>query len=142
MSIQLQTETRAWVSWNIDNLNFPELQAEENFMMDIVPEEYREEHRCDDNNSETTPPSTGKIRWREYFPRQAGQGLRKEPTSFESLRNAQVDKRESIWGAFMDEGDWDFARWILTSGITHASIDELLKLKKVSKMLVVEYRTY
>jgi hypothetical protein len=58
------------------------------------------------------------------------------------LHNAQVARGESIWGAFLDEGDWDFAWWILKSGITHASTDKLLGLKKVSKMLIVEYRTY
>ena len=61
---------------------------------------------------------------------------------FELLHNAQVTRQESIWGPFSDEGDWDFARWILTSGTTHASTNKLLELKKVSKMTVVDYRTY
>jgi hypothetical protein len=42
---------------------------------------------------------------------------------------------------FSDEGDWDFARWILKSGTTHASTDELLELKKVSQIFIVEYIT-
>ena len=61
---------------------------------------------------------------------------------FESLCNAQVARGESIWGSFSDEGDWDFARCIVESGITHASINELLELKKVSKRFVAKYTTY
>lgn len=61
---------------------------------------------------------------------------------FESLRNVQVTRGDSIWGMFLDEGDWDFARWILKSGITHASTDALLELKKVSKIFVVENGTF
>jgi hypothetical protein len=56
---------------------------------------------------------------------------------FEYLHRAQVARGESIWGMFVDEADWDFARWILKSGITHASTDKLLELKKVSKCVVV-----
>jgi hypothetical protein len=55
---------------------------------------------------------------------------------FDCLRKAQVARGESIWGAFLDEGDWEFARWILESGTTHASINELLDLKKVSKCVI------
>lgn len=52
---------------------------------------------------------------------------------FKHLLDAQVAREESIWGEFFDEDDWDFAQWILKSGITHLSINELLELKKVSK---------
>ena len=62
---------------------------------------------------------------------------------FESLHFAQVARVEPIWGMLSDEGDWEFAHWIvLKSGITHALADELLELKKVSKMFIVEYTTY
>jgi hypothetical protein len=61
---------------------------------------------------------------------------------FESLCNAQVARGESIWGQFADEGDWEFAQWILKSGTTHTSTDELLDLKKVSKKIIFEYRTH
>jgi hypothetical protein len=61
---------------------------------------------------------------------------------FESLHNTQVARGESIWGQFADEGDWEFAQWILKSGTTHTSTDELLDLKKVSKKIIFEYRTH
>jgi hypothetical protein len=73
--------------------------------------------------------SSSKPRWRDSFPHPAGKAIRKEPTAFRSLHDAQVAGGRSIWGAFSDEGDWDFAQWILRSGITHASIDDLLELK-------------
>ena len=51
---------------------------------------------------------------------------------FKTLHNAQVIRGESIWGKFSDEGDWNVAQWILDSGTTHAAINKLLKLEKVS----------
>ena len=59
---------------------------------------------------------------------------------FESLRNAQVARGESVWGSFSDEKDWELGWWILKSGTTQASTNELLQLKKVSKFFLVEYR--
>jgi len=131
VSVQLQRETRTPnLDWNVDY--FPELLDEP-----LVLEE-RVEGCCDEDNSENTPPP--EARWRQYFPRQAGQGIRRAPTMFESLRNAQVARGASIWGAFTDEGDWNFARWILKSGTTHSSANELLGLKKVSKDLLSSAR--
>jgi hypothetical protein len=91
------------------------------------------QHRGDEDDSENTPSQSSNARWREDFPQHAGQGIRRELTMFESLSIAQATGGESIWGAFSDEGDWDFARWILKSGTTHASTNELLELKKVSQ---------
>lgn len=109
--------------------NFPELPAHE----DRVPEEpesdSEEERFADEGDSENTPPS--KTQWREDFPYEAGQRIRREPTMFEVLHNARVAKGESIWGAFSDKDDWALAQWILKSGTSHALVDELLKLKKV-----------
>ena len=124
------TETQA----RTDKPNFPELPADEPPVLVEHGEGY------DKDNHENTP--SFKARWREYFPCRAGQALRRQPTTFELLRNAQVARGESIWGMFSDEGDWKFARWILESGTTQASTDELLKLKKVSERFVVEYTTY
>lgn len=73
-------------------------------------------------------------RWREHFPHPAGQGIRREATAFESLRDDLQARGGSIWGTFLDDGDWKLAKWILDSGATHASIDKLLDLKKVSQI--------
>jgi hypothetical protein len=113
------------MDWNADAPYIPEPDDEPPVLEEHAGENQDEDH--DDGNPSSKP------RWRDYFPHPAGQGTRKEPTAFESLRNAQVARGESIWGMFTDEGDWDFARWILKSGTTHASTDELLELKKVSQ---------
>ena len=64
----------------------------------------------------------------------------REPTMFESLCNTQVTRGESVWGSFSDEKDWELGQWILKSGTIQASMNELLQLKKVSKIFLVEYR--
>jgi hypothetical protein len=62
---------------------------------------------------------------------------------FESLRAAQVARGESIWGLFSDEGDWEMAQWIIRSGTSHTSTNDLLGLKKVSIVRVTgKYSTY
>lgn len=124
------------VDWDVDISNSPELPPDEA----VVLEDSEEESRRDEDDSESTPSSNA--RWLERFPHQAGRGLRRELTMFESLRNAQVARGESIWGKFSDEGDWEVARWILKSGTTQASTNEFLELKKVSKKIVAEYWTY
>lgn len=108
-----------------DELPNPEEHQEERH----CSEERRQEQRCEDHSES---PLSHKARWLEYFPHPAGQGIRRAATAFESLRNTQITRGESIWGKFADEGDWDFARWILKSGTTHASTNKLLELKKVS----------
>jgi hypothetical protein len=95
---------------------------------------------CDKDDSEDI--LSPKARWREYFPRCAGQALRREPTMFESMRNTQVAQNQSIWGRFSDEGDWEIARWIVESGTTHTSTNDLLELKTVSKQIIVKCTTY
>lgn len=107
---------------------------------DPVLEMHGESQAEDDG---VTPSKGPKPRWRDHFPHPAGRRLRREPTAFESLLDAQVAQGGSIWGKFSDEDDWNFARWILRSGTTHTSTDDLLELKKVSRRkIVIEYKTY
>jgi hypothetical protein len=113
---------------NVDKNDFSELPADE----PPVLEERREECQHDEDYSESTPPET---RWREDFPHQAGHGLRREPTMFEALHSSQVANKESVWGAFSDEGDWEVARWLLNSGTTQAFTNKFLELKKVSEKI-------
>jgi hypothetical protein len=134
VSVQLQTETQA--DEPEPPVDEPGPPDEPELPGDEPGPPANEPYRCDEDNT----PS--KARWREDFPHQAGRGLRREPTVFESLRDAQVARGESIWGMFLDEGDWEIAQWILKSGTTHASTNELLELKKVSKRFINEYRTY
>ena len=126
MSIWLPDEVLI-VDWDADTPHFPDPPADELYGQgERQDEQHREYH------DENTPSPKG-ARWREYFPHPAGLGIRRGATMFESLCHAQVANEESIWGTFTDEADWDLARWIITSGTTHTSADELLDLKKVSK---------
>jgi len=113
------------IDWNVDAPQNPEPVDEPH-----VQEEHEENQ--DEDHSKETPSATP--RWRDNFPRPAGQVIRRESTAFESLRKAQVDRGNSIWGTFSNEGDWEFALWILKSGTTHAATDELLELKTVSQI--------
>jgi hypothetical protein len=111
---------------NADAHHFLEPPADEPPILEERGENQGEDH--DDRTSSASKP-----RWRDDFPHPAGQGIRREPTAFESLRDAQIARGESIWGVFLNEGDWALARWILKSGTTHTSTDELLELKTVSQ---------
>lgn len=93
----------------------------------------------DNANSGATP--LNKPRWRDHFPLPAGQRIKQEATTFELLRNAQVERGDSIWGSFKDKGDWDLACWIVESGTTKTSADQLLDLEKVSQKNV-KHTTY
>jgi hypothetical protein len=124
------------VDWNVDKAISPEIPADEA----LVLEESEEESHRDKDDTGSIPSFNA--RWHEAFPHQAGRGLRRELTTFESLRNAQVTRGESIWGSFSDEGDWEVAQWILDNGTTRASTNKLLGLKKVSKKLIAEDWTY
>ena len=89
---------------------------------------------CDENISNRPSESPfAKARWREDFPHQAGQRLRRGLTMFKSQRNAQVTRGESIWGPFLGKGDWNVAQWIIDSGTTQEYTNKLLKLKNVSR---------
>ena len=81
-----------------------------------------------------------KAQWREYYSSQARWGLCQEPTMFETLHSSQVAKGESIWGRFLDKGDWEVAQWIVELGMTHTLTNKFLELKKVSKIFIVESR--
>jgi Plavaka transposase len=123
------------VDWNVDKPNVLALPADDA----LVLEESEGEYDRESDDGESTPSSDA--RWREDFPHRAGQALRRNPTMFEALRNAQVARGESIWGMFADEGDWEFAKWILKSGTTHSSTNKLLELKKVSQKNVATEST-
>jgi hypothetical protein len=117
--------------------SIPDLPVDEPVQVDL--EEHGEEGRPAEDTNEVTQ---SKARWQEHFPHQAGHRLRREPTMFESLHNAQINSGESIWGMFLDEGDWEVAQWIVKTGTTQADANEFLKLKKVSKQIIVKRRTY
>jgi len=43
-----------------------------------------------------------------------------------------MERNEAPWSPFESEEEWEFARWIMTLGVSQKKIDSLLKLKMVS----------
>ncbi|EPQ55314.1 hypothetical protein GLOTRDRAFT_129596 [Gloeophyllum trabeum ATCC 11539] len=77
--------------------------------------------------AEDSEPVTGRERFVEGFPGIAGQGLRREETRFDKLRRTQEERRQAVWDPFVDEEEWELARW-LAKNVGQNQIDEFLKL--------------
>lgn len=72
-------------------------------------------------------------RWVQPFPvdRKAGAILERCTTQFQKLREEQKRKGHAPWGFFESEDEWEFAQWLMTSGLSHKKIDQHLRLKTV-----------
>jgi len=68
----------------------------------------------------------------EWYPGVATTVLGRKKTRFESLEAAELESGSSEWAPFRDEGEWEFA-WFLMKNLGQTKIDELLKLSTVSK---------
>ena len=88
------------MNWNVDKPNFSELPADNDKALAL--KESEEESVCVKDNSKSTPSFNAQ--WCEAFP-QAGWGLRRKITMFESLHYTQIARGESIWVMFSDKGD-------------------------------------
>ena len=51
---------------------------------------------------------------------------------FESLREGQQASGNEPWAPFSSVEDWDYARWIMNSGLSQRRIDSMLSLDLVS----------
>jgi hypothetical protein len=70
------------------------------------------------------------------YPGSAGKPVKKEKvdTPFEELRKARgvnVNKHHPL----ASEDEWKFVQWLMKSGVTHKSLDDLMKLNMVSTLL-------
>ncbi|KAJ7858828.1 hypothetical protein B0H14DRAFT_3085030 [Mycena olivaceomarginata] len=72
-------------------------------------------------------------RWYQPFPENhsAGGVSRACKTQFEKLQEEQKKKGLAPWQPFDSGDEWELAHWLMTSGLSNASIDKYLKLKKV-----------
>lgn len=52
---------------------------------------------------------------------------------FERLKGKQNLSGQEPWAPFSSVEDWDYARWIMESGLSQRQIDSMLKLDIVSK---------
>jgi len=65
----------------------------------------------------------------------AGEPQPKPPNTsndFERLREGQQASGNQPWAPFSSVEDWDYARWILNSGLSQREIDNMLALDLVS----------
>jgi hypothetical protein len=56
-------------------------------------------------------------------------------SGFEQLRDEQLSKGEQPWFPFTSVEDWDYARWIMESGLSQMEINKMLKLDIVSEYI-------
>src|ERR1700675_435293 len=71
-------------------------------------------------------------RWVESFPGPAGLAKPgKVDTTFEKLQAEGKSQGNAPWAPFDSEEDWEFARWLMTSGVGQKQMDKLLKLSIV-----------
>lgn len=89
--------------------------------------------RVDDE--EETPVRMANI-FEEFEP-PAGDPLPKPPNSlsnFEQLLDSQRASGSEPWAPFSSLKEWDFARWIMNSGLSKREMDDLLSLDYVRKI--------
>ncbi|KAF8808461.1 hypothetical protein BYT27DRAFT_7255574 [Phlegmacium glaucopus] len=55
----------------------------------------------------------------------------KGQTDFEQRLEQQRRAGDAPWMPFESEDEWELARWLMTSGVSHKKIDEFLKLNKI-----------
>ncbi|EPQ50928.1 hypothetical protein GLOTRDRAFT_133665 [Gloeophyllum trabeum ATCC 11539] len=66
-------------------------------------------------------------RFAESYPGRAGEGIRRENTKFDTIREVQECQEKIIWDPFQDEEEWELARW-LVQNMGQSQMDEFLKL--------------
>jgi len=76
----------------------------------------------------------------DEFKPPAGEPQPKPPNmsnDFEHLREHQRASGNEPWAPFSSVEDWDYARWIMNSGLSQREIDSMLALDLVSKICSV-----
>lgn len=69
----------------------------------------------------------------EHPSQPAGSAFHRYLTPFEALRAKQNLDAQPPWHPFRSQAEWEFARWILKSGITQRDTDKLLKSQMVRR---------
>lgn len=55
-----------------------------------------------------------------------------EKTRWERMRDERLENPDERWGGFLDEEEWELARWLVGEGVSQKAIDRFLKLPIVS----------
>jgi len=113
----------------------------EHFDAELSPEPIQDQRAWvddatdDDGNNLTLPPGTHS-RFIEYYPDHVAERLRREKTTFETLKaRLEADKKQP-WEPFESEEEWELASWLLKN-VSQKSTDDYLKLPIVSWELYV-----
>ncbi|KAG7098335.1 hypothetical protein E1B28_000296 [Marasmius oreades] len=61
-------------------------------------------------------------------------------TFFDKLKDEKIEKGETMWLPFQSRDEWELARWLMMSGVTHNDLDELLKLSIVQNGIEPSFR--
>lgn len=116
-------------------------------IVDTYPDEESIVHYEDEDSPDTDAPPSKRARVEEVpdeeceaggFPKapfrvyeydQAVQKATKGKgeTLFEAIRT-ELSNKGHRWGPFADEGEWEFAHWVMTEGLSHGTVDRYLKL--------------
>jgi len=76
----------------------------------------------------------------DEFEPPAGEPRPKPPgtsNSFERFRASQQASGNEPWAPFSSVEDWDYARWIMNSGLSQREIDNMLRLDLVSEIFYI-----
>lgn len=106
-----------------------DLGVGDDFVMTSAPRLASVEPREVGSSDEDTYPKNE--RFIESFRGEAGNGLRKAKTHYESWLENQRKEGKIPWYPFAREREWALAKWLLNN-IGHKSTDEFLKLPIVS----------
>lgn len=71
-------------------------------------------------------------RWAREFPGRAGEVLGESKTVYEEIRENQEAMKESPYAPFIDDEEWDLARWLMKN-VNQTATEEFLKMKGVSR---------
>jgi hypothetical protein len=76
------------------------------------------------SSSPGTNTTDARLEYIEDFPGDAGTPEAFKKTTFEKIQLTQ----ETCWSPFTSQGEWNFARWLMTSGVSQNKRDSLLEL--------------
>ena len=106
-----------------------EMRIGDDFVIVSAPRMASVEPRDEGGSSENTYPRNE--RFIESFQGEAGIGLRKSKTLYETWFENQKKEGKIPWFPFASEQEWTLAKWLLNN-VGHKSTDEFLKLPIVS----------
>ncbi|KAI0057711.1 hypothetical protein BV25DRAFT_1811991 [Artomyces pyxidatus] len=105
-------------------------RTDANLSSDAAADSERREHAPDSNSDQAWSAPRRHIpnpeRISSPYPRPAGTPLEFKTTPFEARKIIQEMKQRSPCYPFSSEGEWEFAEWLMKSGLSQKKIEDLL----------------